>query len=204
MSTLYLDRRDLSLKLDGRALAVYADGERHGTVPVHLLERIVMRSDVQIGSSLLARLADQGVGILLFGGHHGSKLAVVHGRAHNDGARRIGQYRRYDDTTWRKRWSRRLVLGKLKGQTRLLRRALGDRPELRHPLSASLARLEQARERILAEPELGLNNLRGVEGAAAVAYFKGFTRLFPAELAFTGRNRRLTTGAGLVTPGYGR
>jgi CRISPR-associated protein Cas1 len=190
MSTLYLDRRDLSLKLEGRALAVYADGERHGTVPVHLLERVVMRSDVHIGSSLLARLADQGIGVLLFGGHHGSKLAVVHGRSHNDATRRIGQYRRYDDAEWRGQWSRRLVLGKLKGQKRLLSRALGERPDLRHPLNIGLQGLEQARARILAEPDLGLNSLRGIEGAAAVAYFKGYTRLFPDELAFHGRNRR--------------
>ena len=46
MSTLYLDRRDLALKLEGRALAIYASGERQGTVPTHLLERIVMHSTV--------------------------------------------------------------------------------------------------------------------------------------------------------------
>jgi CRISPR-associated protein Cas1 len=48
MSTLYLDRRDLSLKLEGRTLALYADGARHGTVPLHLLERVVMRSAVSL------------------------------------------------------------------------------------------------------------------------------------------------------------
>ena len=28
MSTLYLDRRELALKLEGRALVIYASGER--------------------------------------------------------------------------------------------------------------------------------------------------------------------------------
>ena len=35
-----------------------------------------------------------------------------------------------------------------------------------------------------------MERLRGIEGAAAAAYFQGFTRLFPPSLEFTGRNRR--------------
>jgi hypothetical protein len=70
MSTLYRDRRGLSLRLEGRALAIYADEVRQGTVPLHLLERVVMRSAVGIESSLPARLADAGIGTLIFGGRN--------------------------------------------------------------------------------------------------------------------------------------
>lgn len=190
MSTLYLDRRDLSLKLEGRTLALYADGRRQGTVPLHLLERVVMRSAVALESSLLARLADAGVGVLIFGGINGSKLATVHGPSHNDGARRIGQYRRYDDPIWRRDWSRRLVRRKLKGQARLLQRALIERPDQRHAITQALTQLSEARIRIAAEPELAIDRLRGIEGAAAAAYFAALTQLFPEGLDFTGRNRR--------------
>lgn len=190
MSTLYLDRRGLSLKLEGRTLALYADNARQGTVPLHLLERVVMRSTVEIESSLLARLADAGIGVLIFGGRNASKQAVVLGRAGNDAARRLGQYRRYEDTTWRRAWSERLVSGKLKGQMRLLRRGLGQRPDLRHPLAEALERVEHAFERIRAERPLPVPSLLGIEGAAASAYFTGFARLLPESLGFTGRNRR--------------
>jgi CRISPR-associated protein Cas1 len=190
MATLYLDRRDSALKLDGTTLTIYVDGEHQTTVPLHMLERMVMYSAVQIQSSLLARLADAGIGILAFGGRNAGKVAIVQGTAHNDGARRIGQYRRYDDVSWRRQWSRRLVLGKLKGQTRLLHHALWERPDLRHPLMEGVTRLLDARARILAEPDLSVDSLRGVEGAAAVGYFQALTQLFPASLDFTGRNRR--------------
>lgn len=63
MSTLYLDRRDLSLELQGRTLVLRREGEIQGTVPLHLVERVVMRSAVAMESGLLARLADAGVGI---------------------------------------------------------------------------------------------------------------------------------------------
>jgi len=190
MATLYLDRRDCALKLEGVTLSVYLDGEHQTTVPLHLLERVVMYSAVQIQSSLLARLADAGIGVLAFGGRNASKVAIVQGTAHNDGARRIGQYRRYDDHVWRRQWSRRLVLGKLKGQMRVLHHALWERPDLRHPLTEGVTRLLQARGRILAEPELSVDSLRGIEGAAAVGYFQALTQLFPAGLGFTDRNRR--------------
>lgn len=234
MTTLYLDRRDLALKLEGRALVIYAAGERQGTFPLHLIETVVMRSAVSLESSLLARLCDAGIHIVAFGGRGAHKVALVHGRGHNDGARRIGQYRRYDDLDWRLGWSRQLVRGKLRRQHRLLRRAQAERADLRHPLHKALGQLENALLRCAAtprvgdepaqgrqldpetdllegteipfdeapaaEPELsdassatapgGVETLRGIEGAAALAYFSAFTRLFAPELKFTQRNRR--------------
>lgn len=134
-----------------------------------------------------------GIGMLAFGGRGGRALAVVQGRGHNDGARRIGQYRRVDDPTWCLGWARTLVRGKLRRQHRLLARAAAARPDLRRPLRQALERLEQARARIAAEsaaPSGALERLRGLEGAAAAAYFGGYTQLFAPALAFTGRNRR--------------
>ncbi len=190
MATLYLDRRDLSLELQGRTLVVRSEGEHQGTVPLHLLERVVMRSAVAIESSLLARLAAAGVGVLIFGGINASKVAVVQGHSHNDGARRVGQYRRYEDQAWRRRWSRRLVLGKVKGQVRVLRRALGERPDLRLALSEGIEHVDAALARIAEQPRCPVNSLRGIEGAAAAAYFKAYTQLFAPGLDFRGRNRR--------------
>ena len=190
MTTLYLDRRDLALKLEGQALAIYAGDSRQSTVPLHLLERVVMRSAVTLETGLLARLAANGIGVLVFGGWNGSKVASLQGANHNDGARRIGQYRCYDDPAWRQRWSQRLVLAKVQGQGRLIQRALIQRPDLRRPLTATQERLKAARERLRAEPELTIDTLRGIEGAAAAAYFGGLAALLPASLGFTGRNRR--------------
>lgn len=190
MTTLYLDRRDLALKLEGEALAIYAAGARETTVPLHMLERIVMRSSVTLQSGLLARLADRGTSVLAFGGWNGTKVAAIQGASHNDAARRIGQYRRYDDPLWRQRWSRRLVLAKVQGQGRLIQRAILQRPDLRHPLTEAQTRLKAARARLRAELDLPIESLRGIEGAAAVAHFSGLAALLPDSLGFTGRNRR--------------
>ena len=190
MTTLYLDRRDLSLTLEGRALVIYSGQTRETTVPLHLLERVVMRSTVTLESGVLARLASNGVGILVFGGINGTRVATVTGAAHNDGARRIGQYRAHDDADWRRRWSRRLVLAKVQGQARLIGRALRERPDQRRVLTETAERLKGARARLRAGADLDLQTLRGIEGAAALAYFAGLGALMPPALGFSGRNRR--------------
>lgn len=190
MTTLYLDRRDLSISLEGQALVIHAGGTREGTVPLHLLERVVMRASVSLQSGVLARLADQGIGVVAFGGRNGSKVASIQGSGHNDAARRIGQYQRYGDPAWREAWARRLVLAKVQGQSRLLARALRERPDLRRPLTEVARRLDSARTRLRAPGPLGIASVRGIEGAAGAAYFPGLVALMPESLGFSGRNRR--------------
>jgi len=190
MTTLYLDHRDTRLKLEGRALALYDAEHRRGTVPLQLLDTIVMRSAVTLESTLLAHLAEAGIGVVVFGGRNARKLAVVHGRSHNDGARRIGQYRRVDDGPWCLAWTRRLVRGKLRRQQRLLASALAERPDRRLALRKASDQLRHARQRAADPATASVDTLRGIEGAAAAAYFGAYCRLFAPELEFTGRNRR--------------
>ncbi len=190
MSTLYLDRRNCSLEIEGRVLAVFIDGHRETTVPIHLLERIVLRSNVALGSSLLPRLAEAGIAVVAFGGRFGRQHATVLGAVHNDAARRVGQLRAYDDPAFRGRWARRLCLGKVRGQRRLLARAAAARPDQRHALVKAIAAQDGALARIRSEPGLGPEQLRGIEGAAAAGFFHGYTQIFAPALEFTGRNRR--------------
>jgi CRISP-associated protein Cas1 len=190
VTTLYLDRRNCTLELEGRVIGVYVDGQRELSVPTHLLERIVLRSNVTLGSSVLPRLAAAGVSVIAFGGRLGRQHACVLGSVHNDAARRIGQLRAYDDPAFRTAWTRRLVLGKVRGQRRLIARALVQRPDQRHPLTKALQGEDRALLRIRSEPALGIAQLRGIEGAAAASFFEGYTQLFAPALGFTGRNRR--------------
>jgi CRISP-associated protein Cas1 len=190
MSTLYLDRKGCSIKLEGRVLAVYLDGARESTVPLHLLERVILRSSVTLDSATLARLADAGVAVVLFGGQLGNKQAVVLGRFHNDAARRVGQLRRFDDPEFRLRWTRRIVLGKLRGQRRLIAHALAQRPDLRLELTKAQQRIEQGITSVRSPDSADIDRLRGLEGAAAAGFFHGYCPLFAPELDFTGRNRR--------------
>jgi CRISP-associated protein Cas1 len=61
MVTLVLDRSNLELRIDGDALAVYQGGEPHGSIPLTLLERIVLQGAIRLDTEVLGRLAQAGV-----------------------------------------------------------------------------------------------------------------------------------------------
>ena len=191
MSSLYLDRKNLAVKLDGQALALYEDGVKKGTVPLHLLDRVVLRGNVQLESRLLGALSERHIGLLVLSGRNTEATAMLAARSHGDSLRRLGQYQTSLDEGLRKPLARWLVLVKVRDQQRLLRVALAARADLRHPLSSALQTLNgisgQLREDTL---DLSLASLRGFEGAAAAAYFGAYVHLFADSLNFTGRKKR--------------
>ncbi|MCK9607776.1 MAG: CRISPR-associated endonuclease Cas1 [Methylomonas sp.] len=191
MSSLYLDRKNLGIKLDGQALALYEDGTRKGSVPLHLLDRVVLRGNVQLESRVLGALSERNIGLLVLSGRNTEATAMLAGRAHSDSARRLGQYAISMDPDLRMPLARWLVLVKVRSQLRLLKEAIHERADLRHPLTGAVQTLSGIIGR-LREEQLtqSLESLRGYEGAAAAAYFGGFTRLFAPCLNFTGRHKR--------------
>jgi CRISPR-associated protein Cas1 len=124
MATLVLDRSNLELRSDGAALAVYEDGERRASVPLNLIERVILQGRIRLDTAVLARLAEAGVPAILLGIRSSRRVAILIGRGHSDASIRLAQFRNALDPAWCAAWSRRLVLGKARTQLRMLRRAL--------------------------------------------------------------------------------
>jgi CRISP-associated protein Cas1 len=198
VSTLYIDRIGAEIRQDGGALALYVDGARETTVPIALLDQIVIRGNVALSTGVLGILAEAGVGVLMLSGRYGRRMAQLVGPPNGRGRVRIGQYHFYLDTELRLQWSRGIVAAKLTLQRRLLEQALAHRPDLRHPLTQALRTLAAILEQVEAPGSAPawdragseLASLMGLEGAAAAAYFAGYATLFPPSLDFHGRNRR--------------
>ena len=188
MGTLYVDRNGLELRVQGGALELHAQGERMRSLPAALVERVVLRADTRLTSGTLAALADAGVGVLALGGRGGQRVAHLLGRPAGDARARIAQCRRLADEPWAAAWARRIVQAKLGAQLRLLRRAQAQRADLRKPLHDATGTLAAALQRCASADNRA--TLRGLEGAAAAAYFRGYTALFAATLGFTARRRR--------------
>ncbi|WP_290652125.1 CRISPR-associated endonuclease Cas1 [Aquisalimonas sp.] len=189
MGTLYVDRRGTRLEFDRGALVIREPEGAPRSVPLNLVERLVVVGEVQLSSRLLTRLADNGSGVVLMPGRGHRRSSFLQAQAHGDVARRIGQYRLATDPDLRTQWARRLVWLRLAGQRRLLGSALRVRPDLRKPLTSAVGQLHLAMHTVR-EPGARLSSLRGQEGAASAAFFRGYRTLFPASLGFAGRNRR--------------
>ena len=192
MGILYIDRKDMELRDEGNHLCLYESGERRSTVPLTLLERVVIRGRVAMNSGVLTRLAEHDIGLLVLGGRQHRQAALMTGSPHGDTDRRIAQYRWLADPLYRAHWSLGLVRLKLKSQRRLLVRAAAHRPDCRHVLAEAADQIGRAMEGLLqTAPVAGMEpRLKGIEGAAGNAYFSGYTSLFPPSLDFSGRNRR--------------
>lgn len=188
MSTLYLDRKDLTLAYEAGQLALLVAGERVRRVPTALIERVVVHARTTLDTAVLSGLAHDGVALLVLSPRQGRRVAIVLGPPHNDAAIRVAQCARYRDDVWRLAWSRRLVNRKVRASSQLIDDLLDARPDCRYPLTRAAERLRPLAA--AARTAADLAQLRGIEGSAAAGYFEGYGSVFPPSVDFTGRNRR--------------
>jgi CRISPR-associated protein Cas1 len=187
MTSLYVDRRGVTLKADGEALVFYENSERVGTVPMAPLSRVFLRGDVTLSSSLLGKLGERGIGVVVLSGRKATPTMLL-GRPHNDAARRVAQYRLSLDVNFCLRFSRAIVESKLRSQAAFLIERRESEAQSRYLLTVVLRRLETTLAAV--DQQTSIASLRGVEGAGAAAYFEGFGDLLPERLKFDRRNRR--------------
>lgn len=189
MGTLYIDRRGSELEFERGALVVREPESGPRTVPLNLIDRLVVIGNARISGSLLTRLAENGTAVAFLPGRGQRRSAFLLGMGHGDALRRIGQYRLATDASARVLWSGRIVRLRLRGQLRLLRRARRIRPDRRAALIAAERTILQAR-RALRMTDQSRERIRGHEGSATAAFFRGYVTLFPDSAGFSGRNRR--------------
>lgn len=191
MSTLFLDRKDLALAYEGDCLVLLEEGQRKGTVPLKLLERVVIRGQATLASNLLGALAERNIGVLLLSGRQHRATAMLLGKPHNDVARRLAQYRWFLQDDERRRLSRWAVLAKLRASRRLLTAALEKRPDQRKALWNGIQTLDALLDRLRRDDgDISLESLRGIEGSGSAAHFAAYQSLFAPSLGFHNRNRR--------------
>ncbi len=185
--TVYLDRTDAELRLDGGALAVYVKGERDGMVPLTPVDRIVVIGRQTVETALLHRLAEQGIAVLFLSGRTHSFRGRLAGRLHNHARLRLAQYQVHR-SPMALALAREWVTAKLDGQASLLTEAADVRPDRRAGLLHAASVIKETRAKAADAETLG--RLRGLEGGAAAAYFAALPSLFPPSLGFEGRERR--------------
>jgi CRISPR-associated protein Cas1 len=195
MSTLYLDRKNLAIKLDGEAMALYENGERRGTVPLHMLERVVARGNVEFESRVFGALSERRVAIMFLSGRTNRNNAMSFNYSHNDVNRRLAQFHAYFQPEHRFALARSLVTAKLHNQHEAQQEAMSARPDLRKPLFSASETIRSIRKKLegLHYESASMDQLRGFEGSASAAYFAAYTQMFPASLGFTKRVKRPPT-----------
>lgn len=187
MTSLYVDRRGIELKLEDEAIVFYENNSRIGTVPIAPLERIYIRGNVLVTSGVLGRLGRSGIGVIILSGRR-AEPTIFLPRPHNDATIRLGQFRMALDNRHRLTFARWIIKEKLKCQRDFMRQLAEARQAKRKTLLDAANSLDKMVGYVGLKADLAA--LRGLEGAGAAAYFLAFQAILPPEAGFAGRNRR--------------
>lgn len=159
-------------------------GEVIGSARLGALETLVLTGQVHLNAHARTALLRAGADVVMLG-RSGAFIGRYSAR---DGARRrewSRQLERAEEPAYLLDLARRVVAGKIRNQRMLLQRR-----EPRSPgLAKALVSMRWCLERLDTAPDL--DAVRGLEGAAAAAYFGVFGELIRAEgIEFPGRIRR--------------
>ncbi len=189
MGTIYIDKRDCQIKLDGETLAFYSREGREGAAPVHPVKRIIVIGKNMIDTAVVHRMAKKGGTILFLSGKRLHFRGILYGRLHNNGMLRVKQYEMSLNKDFLTEYSKDLINKKINGQLMLLNKFAEIKPQIRIHLNRAIEILEGILQEIQNRANT-IDILRGFEGSASNAYFSAYCRMFPDSLGFRGRNKR--------------
>lgn len=183
LNTLYVTTQGAYLRKEGETIVVEAEQQVRARLPIHNIGGLVCFGNVLCSPFLLGHCGENGVAVS-FLSEYGKFLARVDGPQSGNVLLRREQYRRADDLSRSADLARMFIFGKLNNARTVLQRHLRDHPEAAgNPnVEALVLRLQQQMLRL--QSPLPLDEVRGMEGDAAHAYFGAFNGLLGARTGF--------------------
>ncbi|MEG2597432.1 MAG: type I-C CRISPR-associated endonuclease Cas1c [Oscillospiraceae bacterium] len=192
LNILYITSPDRYLSLDGENIVILEKSQEVGRIPLHNLEGIVTFGRTGASPALMGYCAQNDVS-LSFLTPYGNFLARITGKVRGNVTLRKTQYRFSDDDVQCTEIAKNFMIGKIFNARGVIERACRDYPDrldvtlLKHKstlLKNSIAQVSSCH---------CTEQLRGVEGEAASAYFSVFDDLIlqqKEDFYFDNRNRR--------------
>lgn len=188
MNSLFIDKRGISLRIDGNALCIYEDKQRVNAIPLAPLKRIFLHSDVELSARVLGKLGEWQIGLVVLYGYT-EKPVLLMPTYSKDASRRQQQYQLSQNPHLALSFAKQLVAQKIQGHLHVIQHVLPQKPSERRILTKTQQQLESLLTGSLKTCH-SVETLRGLEGAAAASYFEMLAHILPASLDFKGRNRR--------------
>lgn len=191
-NTLYVTSPDGYLALDGETVVVRREDEIIGRVPLHNLENIVSFGYRGASPGLMFACAEKGIG-LCFLSTHGRFLARIQGGVQGNVLLRTTQYRMAGTLEEALELSKMFLVGKVYNGRWMLEHYYRDHA-MRIDQQAVGNVVDRMKDTLKQIPKAtSSEELRGLEGNAAKAYFSAFPHLIlrnREDFPFAGRNRR--------------
>lgn len=185
MATLYITEQNAILRKTGDRVFVEKDDQVLLEVPCLKLESVFLFGNVQVTTQALAELLDHGIELALFSVSGRLRGQLTPPKAKNVELR-MRQYELARSSVFCLNLAREIVQAKIENSLHVLRELRRNHPALFSPADIETLSVQAARV-----PQAGsLGSLRGLEGGCAATHFRLLGRAVPAELGFSGRERR--------------
>lgn len=190
LNVLYVLTENCYLSKEGDCILVSKPDGTKARFPAHIIESISCHCTTAVSTPFLGFCAEKGISVSFFS-YSGRFFARTSGPSHGNVLLRVAQYDAMRDEHHALSLARNFVLGKLANSRLIILRAAreagaGQREEL-----DSVAERLAAVARDVSKAQ-SVESIRGLEGAAAQAYFSVFDRMIKPEspLRFGIRTRR--------------
>ena len=192
MNTLYITMEDAYLTEENDSVVILQGGKKLGQFPLLALEDIVLFSYKGASPLLLGKCAERGIGVSQYT-PYGRFLYRLSDKSRGNVLLRKEQYRISDDQSRSLPYVRNMILGKVYNQRNNVNRTMRD-----HSMRVDSNKFTKVSDNLRAKLNdihnaNAMDELRGIEGDAAVDYFSVFDDMIlnqKEDFIFKGRNRR--------------
>ncbi|WP_206028495.1 type I-MYXAN CRISPR-associated endonuclease Cas4/Cas1 [Thalassoroseus pseudoceratinae] len=188
--TLHVVSPKAQVSRSGETLVVRQDDSQRQTVPIRLVDSVVVHGHAQVTTQAIHLCAHHGIGVhwLTAGGRFKASTMNSFGRVQQ----RLRQYEALSDETTCINLARQLVHAKVESQLRYILRGTRGNESARSAVQTDIERIREAMRKL--DSAQSPDTLLGLEGLAAKSYFAGLPQLLsasvPSELHFSGRTKR--------------
>lgn len=183
---VYVTHQGARIHRSAAQIAVSVDRQELDRWAADELDRVVLMGNVQLTTQAIALLLRHGVSVVLLSSQGRYRGQIV-GPESGNVFLRLAQHARYTQQDFRLALAKGLVTDKIRGARDHAQRYRRNHPDTASVLDGVLMRLDGAVPRCAEAADL--DSLRGIEGAAAAAWFEGFATMVKPPFAFTRRSR---------------
>ena len=188
LNTLYVLTPESYLSLQNETIAVKVGGKEKIRVPSHTLSSIYCFGNTTVSTPLIAFCGNRGISLVFFS-EYGKFQGRIQGPVSGNILLRRMQFAAAEDPVQTVRFARSILLGKIINSKLYLQRMKRERSGYDKEFEDAISKVTSIAAVLQECPTI--EQMRGLEGAAASAYFAVMPFMLTGnELTFSGRNRR--------------
>ncbi len=188
LNTLYILTPESDLFLQNDTISVKVGGAERIRVPAHTIDSIYCFGNVTVSTPLIGFCGEHGIH-MVFLSEYGKFYGRIQGPLSGNILLRRQQFAALEDPVRRTQLVKSILLGKLVNGKLFLQRQKREREDANGKIAHAIDKLTEAAKNL--QEAKTVDSMRGIEGAAAVAYFSAIPNMLQGTtLTFSGRTRR--------------